>query len=69
MQSPSNTTIVDSILTAAGLPLEYEMVPTGFLPEPLLAGDGDAFLCFATNQPITLEQMGMAAGKDLWSPC
>jgi len=64
MQNPSNTTIVDSILTAAGLPLDYEMVPTGFSPEPLLAGDGDAFLCFATNQPIILEQMGMTADKD-----
>lgn len=64
MQSPTNTTIVDSILSDAGLPLDYQMVPTGFSPEPLLAGDGDAFLCFATNQPITLEQMGMQADKD-----
>jgi ABC-type nitrate/sulfonate/bicarbonate transport system substrate-binding protein len=66
LQNQSNKAIVDAILSSAGLPLDYEMVPTGFSPEPLLNGDGDAFLAFATNQPITLEQMGKTAGKDFF---
>lgn len=63
-QNPSDTAIFDAVLKKAGLPLDYEVVPTGFSPEPLLAGDGDVYLCFATNQPITLENMGMVEGKD-----
>lgn len=66
LQSPSSKTIIDTILTDAGLPLDYEMVPTGFSPEPLLSGDGDVFLCFATNQPITLEQMGLTKDTDFF---
>lgn len=64
MQRPSDHQIIDAILDGAGLPRDYQSAPTGFSPEPLLAGDGDAYLCFATNQPITLEKMGMVAGKD-----
>ena len=64
LSNQSNKAIVDTILTNAGLPTDYEMVPTGFSPEPLLNGDGDVFLCFATNQPITLEGMGMKADED-----
>lgn len=63
-QNPSDTSIFDAVLTKAGLPLDYEVIPTGFSPEPLLAGDGDVYLCFATNQPITLENMGMVQDKD-----
>ncbi|MCM5558895.1 ABC transporter substrate-binding protein [Pleomorphomonas sp. JP5] len=65
-QGPGNKTVVEIILRTAGLPLEYTMVPTGFSPEPLLAGDGDAYFCFATNQPITLEKMGLVEGKDFF---
>lgn len=63
-QNPSDTSIFDAVLTKAGLPLDYEVIPTGFSPEPLIAGDGDVYLCFATNQPITLENMGMVQDKD-----
>lgn len=64
VQNTSDYQIIEAILGAAGLPLEYEMVPTGFSPEPLLAGDGDVYFAFATNQPITLENMGMVEGTD-----
>ncbi|MDH2091659.1 ABC transporter substrate-binding protein [Rhizobium pusense] len=64
IQKPSDTQIIDAILDGAGLPHDYTTAPTGFSPEPLLAGDGDAYLAFATNQPITLEKMGLVAGKD-----
>ncbi|WP_236953074.1 ABC transporter substrate-binding protein [Ketogulonicigenium vulgare] len=63
-QMPADKNTIDFILTKAGLPLDYEMVPTGFSPEPLLAGDGDVYMAFATNQPITFEKMGMVAGQD-----
>lgn len=65
-QGPANKTVIEVILKNAGLPLEFEMVPTGFSPEPLLAGDGDAYFCFATNQPITLEGMGMKKDTDFF---
>jgi len=64
IQKPSDTQIIDAILDGAGLPHDYTTAPTGFSPEPLIAGDGDAYLAFATNQPITLEKMGLVAGKD-----
>ncbi|WP_052182802.1 ABC transporter substrate-binding protein [Rhizobium sp. YS-1r] len=64
IQKPSDSQIIDAILDGAGLPHDYTTAPTGFSPEPLLAGDGDAYLAFATNQPITLEKMGLVAGKD-----
>lgn len=63
-QTPSDRTIIESILGMANLPREFRMVPTGFSPEPLVNGDGDAYFCFAINQPITLEQMGMRQGQD-----
>jgi len=65
-QNPSDTTMFDAVLAKAGLPLDYEVIPTGFSPEPLLAGDGDVYLCFATNQPITLENLGMVEGQDFF---
>jgi len=63
-QNQADSVIIDAILSKAGLPLEYEIIPTGFSPEPLLAGDGDFYFAFATNQPITLEKLGLAEGKD-----
>jgi ABC-type nitrate/sulfonate/bicarbonate transport system substrate-binding protein len=63
-QMPADRYTINFILSKAGLPLEYDLIPTGFSPEPLLAGDGDAYLCFATNQPVTFEKMGMVNGAD-----
>lgn len=63
-QAPNDKTAIDATLALAGLPKQWTWVPTGFSPEPLLAGDGDAFTAFSTNQPITLEKMGLKAGKD-----
>jgi len=65
-QNPSDKVIIDSILGNAGLPLEYQLIPTGFSPEPLIAGDGDVYFCFATNQPITMEQLGYERDKDFF---
>ncbi|WP_176084426.1 ABC transporter substrate-binding protein [Martelella sp. HB161492] len=65
-QLPADKNTIDFVLKQAGLPQEFELVPTGFSPEPLLAGDGDAYMAFATNQPITFEQMGLVEGKDFF---
>lgn len=63
-QHTQNDIIIDSVLGKAGLPLEYETVPTGFSPEPLIAGDGDAYFAFATNQPLMMEDLGFVQGED-----
>jgi len=63
-QAPNDKTAIDATLALAGLPIDWTWVPTGFSPEPLLAGDGDAFTAFSTNQPITLEKMGLKLGED-----
>jgi hypothetical protein len=42
------------------------MVPVGFSPEPLLQGAGDAYFCFVTNQPQTLQRMGLREGTDFY---
>lgn len=65
-QMPADKNTVDFILNKAGLPLDYTLVPTGFSPEPLVAGDGDVYFAFATNQPITLENMGLKRDTDFF---
>ncbi|MEL6982801.1 MAG: ABC transporter substrate-binding protein, partial [Actinomycetota bacterium] len=56
---------IDAVLDIAGLEKEYEFIPAGFTPDPLVEGAGDAYSCFVVNQPITLEeQFGMVAGED-----
>lgn len=52
-------------LAANGLDADsIEFLPTGFSPEPLLAGDGKGYTAFGTNQPIALEKMGLERDKD-----
>jgi len=57
---------VEAAMRLAKVPTTYEFVPVGYDPGPLLAGQGDVYTCFATNQPITLERQGMVAGKDFF---
>ena len=59
--------IIDAVLTIAGLdPGDYEFVIAGFTPDPLIEGQGDAYSCFAVNQPITLETRGLVEGEDFF---
>ncbi|MHB1783333.1 MAG: ABC transporter substrate-binding protein [Acidimicrobiales bacterium] len=45
----------------------YTFVPGGLTVDGLLAGQGDALLAFANNQPLTLEiHYGMTEGKDFF---
>jgi ABC-type nitrate/sulfonate/bicarbonate transport system substrate-binding protein len=65
-QGPNEKTAIDATLTLAGLPVRWTMVPAGFSPEPLLAGDAQGYTAFGTNQVITLERMGLVSGKDFF---
>ena len=55
---------VEAAMRLAGVPVEYEFIPVGYEPSPLVEGQGDVYTCFATNQPIMLEQQGMVADRD-----
>lgn len=57
---------LDAILELADLPpASYDFVPAGFDPSPLVDGLGDAYTCYVTNQPTTLEtQFGLVKDKD-----
>jgi ABC-type nitrate/sulfonate/bicarbonate transport system substrate-binding protein len=63
-QGQNEKTAIDATLSIAGLPVRWTQVPAGFSPEPLLAGDGDGYTAFSTNQTITLERMGLVWDKD-----
>ncbi len=63
-QGPNEKTAIDATLGLNSLPVRWTQVPAGFSPEPLLAGDGDGYTAFSTNQTITLERMGMVRGRD-----
>jgi ABC-type nitrate/sulfonate/bicarbonate transport system substrate-binding protein len=65
-QGPNEKTAIDATLALNNLPVRWTQVPAGFSPEPLLAGEGDAYTAFSTNQTITLERMGMVPGKDFF---
>lgn len=66
-QGPNEKTTIEATLALAGLPKDqWTQVPAGFSPEPLLSKAGDGYTGFATNQLITLEQMGMKQGKDVY---
>lgn len=55
---------VDATFALNGLEAEWVPVPTGFSPEPLLAGDGHGYTAFETNQVITLEMLGLTRDED-----
>src|ERR1700753_1391358 len=55
---------LEAAMKLAGVPVRYKFVPVGYDPSPLLDGQGDVYTCFATNQPIILEQKGLKEGTD-----
>jgi ABC-type nitrate/sulfonate/bicarbonate transport system substrate-binding protein len=63
-QGPNERTAIDATLQMNNLPKQWEFVPAGFSPEPLLAKQGDGYTAFGTNQAVSLERMGMVRGKD-----
>jgi len=65
-QGPAEQTAIEATLGLNGLPNEWTMVPAGFSPEPLLAGDGDGYTAFAVNQVLTIEATGLVKDKDFF---
>lgn len=66
-QGPNERTAIDATLGLNKLPKQWEFVPAGFSPEPLLAKAGDGYTGFGTNQAVTLEvKMNMVRGKDFF---
>ncbi len=65
-QGPNERTAIEATLALNKLPNQYQFIPAGFSPEPLLAKQGDAYTCFVTNQPLTLERMGLKPEKDFY---
>jgi ABC-type nitrate/sulfonate/bicarbonate transport system substrate-binding protein len=66
VQGPMERSILDAVFKINHLPPERRYVPAGFSPEALLAGAGDAYFCFVTNQPIVFEDMKLKQGKDFF---
>ena len=66
VQGPTERAMLDALFRINGLKEDYRAVPVGFSPEPLLEGAGDAYFCFITNQPQTLEKMGMKEGREFY---
>jgi ABC-type nitrate/sulfonate/bicarbonate transport system substrate-binding protein len=63
-QGPNERTTIDATLALNKLAKEWEFVPAGFSPEPLLSKQGDGYTAFGTNQVVALERMGLVRDKD-----
>jgi ABC-type nitrate/sulfonate/bicarbonate transport system substrate-binding protein len=64
--NPTDVRTIEVTLAINGLPKEFTYVPGGFDPQPLLEGQADAMLAFATSQPLVLEDKGLVADKDFF---
>ncbi len=62
--NPTDVRTVEVTLKINNLPIEFEYVPGGFDPQPLLEGRADAMVAFATSQPVVLERKGLKAEED-----
>jgi ABC-type nitrate/sulfonate/bicarbonate transport system substrate-binding protein len=64
VQGPNERNILDAVFKLNHLPPERRYIPAGFSPDALLAGAGDAYFCYVTNQPVIFEDMNLKLGKD-----
>jgi ABC-type nitrate/sulfonate/bicarbonate transport system substrate-binding protein len=64
VQGPAERDVLDAVFKLNHLPPERRYVPAGYSPDALLAGAGDAYFCFVTNQPVIFEDMKLKPGKD-----
>ena len=55
---------ISATLKLNNLPDEWQHVPAGYSPEPLLNKQGDGYTAFGTNQAVALELKGLKRGKD-----
>jgi ABC-type nitrate/sulfonate/bicarbonate transport system substrate-binding protein len=49
---------IDALFKANGLEVDYEFIPMGFDPQPLVDGEMDAIASYVTNQPLQLRLQG-----------
>ncbi|MGB0012418.1 MAG: ABC transporter substrate-binding protein [Candidatus Sulfotelmatobacter sp.] len=64
VQGPNERDVLDAVFKINHLPPEHRYIPAGYSPDALLAGAGDAYFCFVTNQPVIFEDMNLKEGKD-----
>jgi len=64
VQGPTERDVLDAVFKINHLPPDHRYVPAGYSPDALLAGAGDAYFCFVTNQPVIFEDMNLKEGKD-----
>ncbi|MGH9701098.1 MAG: ABC transporter substrate-binding protein, partial [Candidatus Acidiferrales bacterium] len=64
VQGPMERDVLDAVFKINHLPPGQRYVPAGYSPDALLAGAGDAYFCFVTNQPVDFEDMNLKEGKD-----
>ena len=62
---PGAEALVTAALKIGGFDeTDYEFIPAGFTPEPLVERQGEAYSAFLTNQPLILEEQGLVNGVD-----
>jgi len=64
VQGPAERDVLDAVFRLNHLAPERRYIPAGYSPDALLAGAGDAYFCFVTNQPVIFEDMNLKPGKD-----
>ncbi|HUO33747.1 MAG TPA: ABC transporter substrate-binding protein [Candidatus Acidoferrum sp.] len=64
VQGPAERNVLDAVFKINHLPPNHQYIPAGYSPDALLAGAGDAYFCFVTNQPVIFEDMNLKEGKD-----
>jgi ABC-type nitrate/sulfonate/bicarbonate transport system substrate-binding protein len=64
VQGPDERNVLDAVFKINHLPPDHRYVPAGYSPDALLAGAGDAYFCYVTNQPVIFEDMNLKQGKD-----
>ena len=66
VQGPAERDVLDAVFKINHLAPEHRYIPAGYSPDALLAGAGDAYFCFVTNQPVIFEDMNLKRGKDFF---
>ncbi|MBO6716567.1 MAG: ABC transporter substrate-binding protein [Rhizobiaceae bacterium] len=64
--NPTDVRTIEVTLQINNLPNDFTYVPGGFDPQPLIEGQADAMLAFATSQPVVLENKGMERERDFF---
>ena len=62
LQGESGIADVNTLFGVNGVEPDYENVPVGFDPSPVVEGEVDAYYAFLTNQPLALQSRGIDHG-------